>query len=207
MSRRIDLRPRNQLPPKTPWKRNCACKSEGQTRLTAVAGGNGEKNCTSADSKIARKTNFVHGNIWDAINSVAQTAPTMRVDTRYGAKQLLKNSGLQRQFAVTKDYGKVPLYLIKRKHEHKIEQKNHKSYIAAKQQQSVKNRISDEERLDILKGLKDNWNILNRQYLSISLTVDTYHKKMRKNVLETRMKQLENDMQIFENDNVFIMGN
>lgn len=50
----------------------------------------------------------------------------------------------------------------------------------------------------LLQGLKKNWDELHQQYQSLSFVIDTLSKKAHKERLETAMKTLEADIDLFE---------
>lgn len=49
-----------------------------------------------------------------------------------------------------------------------------------------------------IQGLKKNWDQLHHEYQGLSLVIDTMSKKSHKDRLEVAMKQLENDINLFE---------
>lgn len=51
---------------------------------------------------------------------------------------------------------------------------------------------------DILKGLKKNWEELQKQYQGLPILTDTMPKKMKKSKLEASLKQLEKDIVLVE---------
>ena len=79
------------------------------------------------------------------------------------------------------DYGKVPAYLekvkeeVKREYEH-MEQQMQASEFAPHDGLRM---LSEYERLEILNGLKAKWAALNKQYQTMSFTIDTINKRVR----------------------------
>ncbi|KAK7881561.1 hypothetical protein WMY93_029970 [Mugilogobius chulae] len=101
------------------------------------------------------------------------------VDNHTGHKEVLENSGLVPKYIKKTDFGKVPTYL------------QHREKQAMKQ-------LSEEERQDILEGLKKNWDRLHHEYQGQSLVIDTWSKRAHKERLEADMKRLEKDIEMFE---------
>ena len=68
-------------------------------------------------------------------------------------------------------------------------------------------QLSEEERRDILDGLKTNWEQLHHEFQCLSVVIDTVPKKLRKERLESEMKQLERDIEIFERHSAIYIAN
>ncbi|XP_068604222.1 enkurin [Brachionichthys hirsutus] len=120
------------------------------------------------------------------------------VDSRKGDKQLLENSGLVPKYIKKKHYGEVPEYLQQRNHEEQSAQEEYNSFVREQREQGAVKHLSDEERRAVLEGLKKNWDQLHREYQGLSFVMDTVSKRSRKHRLEAAMRQLEDDIQIFE---------
>jgi hypothetical protein len=58
--------------------------------------------------------------------------------------------------------------------------------------------VPDEERAELLSGLKTNWEQLHKEYLGLSMITDSGPKKVRKNAVEQRLQQLETDIALIE---------
>jgi hypothetical protein len=58
--------------------------------------------------------------------------------------------------------------------------------------------MTEEERDAILRGLKQNWDELHHQFLSLSVVIDTIPKRLRKEKLENDMKLLEKDIDLLQ---------
>jgi len=109
-----------------------------------------------------------------------------------------------------KGYGKVPAYLEKVKGEIQDE------YNYIMQMQEVANEEMDEEgygrtrmlsepeRIEMLNGLKTNWDRINKAYQTLSFTLDTPAKKQRKEEFEAQLEQLERDIERLSKRNVFV---
>ncbi|XP_038587524.1 enkurin [Micropterus salmoides] len=120
------------------------------------------------------------------------------VDSSKGHKQLLEKSGLLPKYIKKKHYGEVPEYLQQRNEEEQRAQEEYDNFVKEQREQGAMKHLSDEERQDILERLKKNWDQLQHEYQGLSLVTDTMSKKSRKERLEVAMKQLENDINLFE---------
>merc|ERR1712046_317090 len=111
-----------------------------------------------------------------------------------------------------KGYGKVPAYLEKVKGEIQDEY----NYIMQMQEAAVEEMgdetgeggrtrmLSENERLEMLNGLKTNWARINKAYQTLSFTLDTPAKKQRKEEFEAQLEQIERDIERLSKRNVFI---
>merc|ERR1711937_678802 len=109
-----------------------------------------------------------------------------------------------------KGYGKVPAYLEKVKGEIQDEY----NYIM-QMQEAANEEMDDEgygctrmlsegERIEMLNGLKTNWDRINKAYQTLSFTLDTPAKKQRKEEFEAQLEQLERDIERLSKRNVFV---
>jgi len=108
-----------------------------------------------------------------------------------------------------KGYGKVPAYLEKVKGEIQDEY----NYIMQMQEAATEDAeegygrtrmISEPERIEMLNGLKTNWDRINKAYQTLSFTLDTPAKKQRKEEFEAQLEQLERDIERMSKRNVFV---
>merc|ERR1712166_1151028 len=111
-----------------------------------------------------------------------------------------------------KGYGKVPAYLEKVKGEIQDEY----NYIMQMQEQASEEMddggegfgrtrmLSEGERIEMLNGLKTNWDRINKAYQTLSFTLDTPAKKQRKEEFEAQLEQLERDIERLSKRNVFV---
>ncbi|XP_074549670.1 enkurin [Halichoeres trimaculatus] len=120
------------------------------------------------------------------------------VDSSKGHRQRLENSGLIPQYIRKKDYGEVPQYLQQRNEEEKMAQEEFRNFVKEQRAQGAMKQLSEEERTNILEGLKKNWDLLHHEYQGLSFVTDTMTKKARKTRLEKEMEQLKNDIQRME---------
>lgn len=167
--------------------------------------------------------NFILRNIRCARHTVKCPPPPRIVDTPVGDRQNLLNSGLVPQFVCRKDFGAVPVYLTKTK---KMLQKAHdicckenarlrelcagikspiKSAFAASpdgmppQPEMPGMRIMDQqERNEILVGLRAHLNEMTKTYQSMPLLIDSESKRQRKGKLENELRQIEQDILLLE---------
>jgi len=151
--------------------------------------------------------NFITQNAVENIMAVPKKPEKILVDTRYGAKQQLDDSGLRLKYVNKKDFGKTPEYLIKRQQEMEEEQRQYNLYITDMQKRGAMEQLSEAERQAILIGLKHNWEELHHQYQSLSVVIDTVPKKHKKEWLESEMKQLEKDIEIMEKHTCIYIAN
>nr|XP_024661523.1 uncharacterized protein LOC112436286 [Maylandia zebra] len=128
------------------------------------------------------------------------------VDTRKGDKQLLEKSGLVPFYLQKNDYGIVPGYLRRRKAEKEKAKQDNDAWLT-KQQETVK-PLPEQEKQNILQGLKRRFNELNFEYQSLPFTISpSQHKKYNyKMFLEEAMSQVEKDIALFEEHKYIYVG-
>ena len=86
-------------------------------------------------------------------------------------------------------------------------QDQYDAYVAEHFRRGAMRQLTDEERQAIVHGLKENWEQLYREYLQMSVVIDTVPKQHRKERLESDMKQLERDVELFELHPIIYVGN
>merc|ERR1711912_146427 len=111
-----------------------------------------------------------------------------------------------------KGYGKVPAYLEKVKGEIQDEY----NYIMQMQEAAVEEMgdetgeggrtrmLSENERLEMLNGLKTNWDRINKAYQTLSFTLDTPATKQRKEEFEAQLEQIERDIERLSKHTIFV---
>ena len=156
---------------------------------------------------IRSNKNFINTNAVESIMSVPKKPVPKFVDTRHGDNNLLENSGLLPKYVSKADYGQVPDYLKKRNEEVIKAQQEYDAYIRERMRQGAMKQLTDEERDEIISGLKQNWEELHHQYQGLSVVTDTLPKKNRKERMEAEMKQLERDIELIEKHKVIYIGN
>lgn len=104
------------------------------------------------------------------------------------------------------DFGKVPEYLVKMKETIAREQeecRDVEKYGPTERKKTF--RMSEEERQELLKGLKSNWNELHSEYVGGLKTVqDIDSQKNRKQWLEKRMAEIEADIIVLEKGDIYV---
>ncbi|XP_070623257.1 enkurin-like [Erythrolamprus reginae] len=151
---------------------------------------------------VQSEKNFVSANVAEAIMAVAKKPVHACVDQRRGEKFLLEDSGLVQRFLKKKDYGATPEYIQRRKKE---ALKGREERVAARReclQKKRLTRLSSRERENMLDGLKNNWEEINKDFQSLSVEITTIPQRLRKEKLETEMKQLEHDIGALEKHRV-----
>lgn len=101
------------------------------------------------------------------------------------------------------DYGRAPAYLSRRAEVSAAEVPETINASPAAPQPGVR-MLSQSERMQLLQGLKENWESVNDDYQKLSLTVDTPPKIARKTFLERTLKQLEKDIERMSFTHVFV---
>uniref|UniRef100_G3TF32 Enkurin, TRPC channel interacting protein n=1 Tax=Loxodonta africana TaxID=9785 RepID=G3TF32_LOXAF len=151
--------------------------------------------------------NFINTNAADVIMGVAKKPKPIYVDKRTGDKHDLESSGLVPKFINKKDYGVTPGYICKRNEEVKKAQEEYDNYVQENLRKAAMKRLSDEEREAVLQGLKKNWEVVHKEFQSLSVFIDSIPKKMRKQKLEEEMKQLEHDIGVIEKHKIIYIAN
>ena len=81
------------------------------------------------------------------------------------------------------DYGRNPDYLAQRNEELAQRQQDELAREQALEKQRAEasglTLLSEEDRLQVMNGLKANWEVINREYGKLSLVVDTLPKITR----------------------------
>lgn len=112
------------------------------------------------------------------------------------------------------DYGKVPEYLKKIKSEREEEEREViKSYEAETKKRMVamgyssESRMPEEQRIELLQKLKIKWDECNNLYQKQAhlIILDTQGKVKRKEVLENKLKEIENAIRRLEKGPVIIV--
>ncbi|KAK2147147.1 hypothetical protein LSH36_568g03031 [Paralvinella palmiformis] len=151
--------------------------------------------------------NFITQNAIENIMAVPKKPEKNYADTRKGDKHPLEPSGLEPKFVHKKDFGKTPGYLERRKAELQRAQDEYNSYIAEHFRRGAMKQLNEDEREDILNGLKSNWELLHHEYQGLSVVTDTAPKKNRKERMEAEMKQLERDIESIEKHKIIYIAN
>lgn len=106
------------------------------------------------------------------------------------------------------DYGKVPKYLknIKQDIEAEYDYIRQLQEQELQEQQSQMRGLADDERLQLIAGLKAKWEAVNTEYQGQThLTVlDTTGKIARKEKYEAELQQIEKDIEKLNRKNIFV---
>ncbi|NXX41357.1 ENKUR protein, partial [Tricholaema leucomelas] len=152
---------------------------------------------------VQSKKNFIHTNAVAAITTLPKNPRPFYVDRRQGDKYLLEPSGLVPKYIKKKDYGVTPKYITKRNEEMK---RTREKYEASIKERAMK-RLSDEERMNILQGLKKNWEEVHSEFQRLPLVISSISKKLYKEKLEAQMRQLEHDIEVMEKHKAIYISN
>ncbi|KAG9276782.1 enkurin-like [Astyanax mexicanus] len=156
---------------------------------------------------VHTKKNFVKSNAIENIMAVPRKPQPAYIDTRNGDKHLLENSCLVSKYIKKKDYGQTPEYLQQRREETRREQEEYNNCVKERMKQGAMKQLPEEERQQILQGLKKNWDELYHQFQKLPLVTDTASKKNRKEHLEMKMKQLEKEIEMMERYKIICIAN
>jgi len=104
------------------------------------------------------------------------------------------------------DYGQVPMYLSRVRQQITEEYRMIEEMQQSNQPQNDDEieMLTDGEREKLLEGLKSNWATINKEYQTLSFTLDTPAKKKRKEEFEAQLEQIENDIKKLSKKFVFI---
>lgn len=111
------------------------------------------------------------------------------------------------KFTEKEDFGKVPDYLVQRRREDEQRRQNEEAYYRAAAQATAYYQVSQEERQNLLRGLKANWENLHHEYQALSVITDTDAKRQKRKDMETKLAQLEADIQKIERHTVILVDN
>lgn len=79
-------------------------------------------------------------------------------------------------------------------------------YVAESLRQGQMEQVQEQQRAELLQGLKKNWEELHHQYQGLSVVTDTISKRARKERMEAEMKQLERDIDVIEQHRVIYIA-
>jgi hypothetical protein len=105
-----------------------------------------------------------------------------------------------------KSFGKVPGYLGKIKRD--VEQEREYVQQLSRQQhageQDRMRMMTEDEKNDIISGLKKKWEDTHKQYQALTFNIDTVTKVQRKEGLEVEMEQIEKAIQKLSKKNIHV---
>lgn len=155
---------------------------------------------------IHTQKNYVNTNAIENIMSVAKHPVPRYADDKHGATHKLEPSGFVPKYRNRDDYGEVPEYIKMRNAEVRQAQKEYDEYVRARMKQGAMKQLTEQERKDMVLGLKKNWEELNFQFLTLSLVTDTISKRYRKERLDMELKQLERDIDLVERHKIIYVS-
>ena len=123
-------------------------------------------------------------------------------DTKNGDFNNLSRSGLFSKYIYQDKYGKTPNYIITRKKEFEK-----KMEMVNEIRESPYYKIGEQERKELLEGLRYNYEVEQTEYRRLPLLIDQLPKLLRKAKLESNLKQIEHDMVLMESQNIFVQKN
>ncbi|GIY80444.1 enkurin [Caerostris darwini] len=138
--------------------------------------------------------NFVAMNKLNALRKPPRKPARKLVDTRKGDSFFLEFSGWVPKFSMKKEFGSTPKYLVQRCKDIDYSNEMHKKSLPEKKFR----KLSEEERNNLLDGLRENWEELNSKYMSLPLVIDTKSIMGRKQQMEKQLDLLEHDIYFLE---------
>ncbi|XP_040208467.1 enkurin [Rana temporaria] len=156
---------------------------------------------------VQTNKSFIQTNVAEAVMAVPKKPQPIYVDTKKGDKHLLEASGLVPKYIKRKDFGSTPEYLVRRNEEVRRAQEEYDAYVKERLKMGAMKQLSEEERQNVLEGLKKNWDELHHQYQGLSVVIDTPAKKAYKEKLEAEMRLLERDRDAFDRHKMIYIAN
>mmetsp|Transcript_24974 Transcript_24974/g.63006 ORF Transcript_24974/g.63006 Transcript_24974/m.63006 type:complete len:235 (-) Transcript_24974:358-1062(-) len=104
------------------------------------------------------------------------------------------------------DYGQVPQYIdrVKQQITEEYRMIEELQQNAQPQNENAIEMLTEGERDALLAGLKTNWERVNKEYQTLSFTLDTPAKKQRKEAYESQLEEIENDIKKLSKKFVFV---
>lgn len=142
--------------------------------------------------------NFKVINIKNAAKTREKHKEPRQVDSRDGHLSRLSGSGKVPEYALRKDFGRIPTYLVKRNR--RIMKELEEMRLAEEKKESLCKLISEEERQKLLKDLKHNWQLKQKAFLQLPIMTDTIPKILKKTKMEEELRELEKDIALVESN-------
>lgn len=149
-------------------------------------------------AQSAPSPNFKSLNIRSVVKAHPRRPSARYVDTRKGDFHEVKGSGLLPTHIYQPKFGNVPRYLVRRVKEISAQEESARREEISRQQKC--RFVTQNERQEILDGLRQNWQELQRTFQGLSIITDTVRKVMRKVKIESQLKQLEKDILLVESN-------
>lgn len=80
-------------------------------------------------------------------------------------------------------------------------------YVEDSLKQGQMQQVDEQWRMELLEGLKKNWEELHHKYQGLSVITDTAAKKAQKERIEAEMKQLERDIELVGRHKIIYIAN
>uniref|UniRef100_A0A2S2NDN5 Enkurin n=1 Tax=Schizaphis graminum TaxID=13262 RepID=A0A2S2NDN5_SCHGA len=109
---------------------------------------------------------------------------------------VLDEAGLEPTYVSKKNFGKTPPYIKKI-----IKEKEMEKLAEVERVRAIKpplRYLPEEERKELLKGLKTNWDELYTEFLLLPMVTDSVPKVNRKARIENELNNLEKDINLLE---------
>uniref|UniRef100_A0A0A9YVG3 Enkurin n=1 Tax=Lygus hesperus TaxID=30085 RepID=A0A0A9YVG3_LYGHE len=163
--------------------------------------------------------NYLINNIRKAVRSVPPTGPSRAFDTAIG-RRVHNCNLLIPTFQLSENFGKVPEYIGKIKKQIQDEGNTSSKSLLSKQSPTQKENepqpkgsidrrtkvLSEKEREELLKSLKNVWAELQREFQVLPVLNDTPPKVKRKEGLEAKLIEVEKDIKLIEeNERIYII--
>ncbi|KAK4877726.1 hypothetical protein RN001_010232 [Aquatica leii] len=145
--------------------------------------------------KLPPEKNFVRVNVDNALN-LKPKVPEERIVIRKDGLTKKMSAGMEPVYIFKETFGRMPQYLkrfIKEREKNVLMKKDVTEIEHPKCRYVIK-----EEREQLLKGLKENWEELQKKYQGLPILTDSIAKVHRKLKLEEELKQLEKDIVLIE---------
>ncbi|VDN96649.1 unnamed protein product [Rodentolepis nana] len=157
--------------------------------------------------EVPNRTNWIERNAISNITRkpgerVSDQGRKVFVDRNKGDKQAIvstkTHSGLEKRFVYKPTYGKVPEYLKRRKEILKASREQYSHYFNEKALQNAEYMLTEAERDELLKDLKNAWDSYNAKFLLFKGDECSGKKKACKEYLENQLKSLEGDIKMIK---------
>ncbi|XP_050546691.1 enkurin-like isoform X2 [Daktulosphaira vitifoliae] len=151
---------------------------------------------TNLNENEKKKKDYKRINILETVQKIPPLIRHKVQDTRNGHVILLDKAGLEPMYVLKKSFGKTPDYIFKLNKE-----KGKTRIIQDEQKKTVEpilRCLPEQERSDLLKGLKTNWSQLQEEFQLLPMITDTLPKMKKKTILEKQLKDLEKDIDLLE---------
>ncbi|CAG9759339.1 unnamed protein product [Ceutorhynchus assimilis] len=144
--------------------------------------------------------NFIKDNVTFVRNMKAKEPEHKVVVDKAGTVIQPEAGGLEPVYIKKSIFGQAPNYLKKLRKLQELEYRMKKDHTGNRSSSTLLNCkcVTEDEREQLLRGLKQNWEELQKIYQRLPIFTDTIPKKNKKAKLEADLKQLENDITLLE---------